>query len=242
MTENNKDKELIESSIRAYLEEPVSSRRLESTVMSRIHNRDKERSGYVFSFAASAVAICLMGLFLYWYVLESPQYTLYRLSDTIPVRVNDEEAFQSTSYSMNTLNSIHSGDNQVMVRLQEKNIIIIDRNSELEIEQSTVTIQNGRIRYSNETGMPSSIVFETPHGTLTPVGTIFDIRVSDEATQVFVLHGSVEFKSSNQTHIISANESMGIDGSGTLLEHVPEMQDAWIPDFVTQNSWLDYLD
>ncbi|MBK9735907.1 MAG: FecR family protein [Saprospiraceae bacterium] len=123
---------------------------------------------------------------------------------------------------------VHTSNEASNLNLQDGSVINLDKHATL-IENGTraVTLK-GRAYFDIAPDKNAPFIVETNHGTLTVLGTEFNIVTNDYSSQIYVTEGKVSHKYKGKEYILVPGDILQIDGDQVLKTSKPSTQiTAW---------------
>lgn len=123
-----------------------------------------------------------------------------------------------------------SGNGQVALRLDRGLLLRVNVDTELVfVEPATIDLIAGTIYVdSGEEAGGAALAIRTPIGSVTHVGTQYEIRFADSALRLRVREGSVRFSGAGDSAVGTAGEQLEIDaGGGSSRSAIAADDAAW---------------
>ncbi|MDP8244186.1 MAG: hypothetical protein P9L94_08910 [Candidatus Hinthialibacter antarcticus] len=156
------------------------------------------------------------------------------LLNSKPVQIDAE------LYSMSVGSKLNTQTNQVLVRLSDDEQIILNRETTISlIEKHTVQIDMGQIRYRNKSSNHQT-VFMVPNGSITPLGTEFDLLVSPQHIELILLEGEAEIQIGSQRDLLQSGQKIQIKDDSSQVEFINAQTPEWW-NINNDKPWTDYL-
>ncbi|MEE9229688.1 MAG: FecR family protein [Acidobacteriota bacterium] len=124
-----------------------------------------------------------------------------------------------------------SADDRVAIRLEDGTSLRIDTGSHLElVDESVVNLHQGAVyvdsKSTDEANAPVEI--RTPLGTVTDIGTQFEVRLKNDSMRLRVREGLVDLKRGAQTYRAEAGQQLLADKNGEVIAGgMPVHGEAW---------------
>jgi len=124
-----------------------------------------------------------------------------------------------------------SADGRVAIRLEDGTSLRVDTGSRLElVDESVVSLHQGAVYVDSDSTEESNAPVEirTPLGTVTDIGTQFEVRLKSDSMRLRVREGLVDLKRGARTYRAETGQQLLADSNGEVIAGtMPVHGDAW---------------
>ncbi len=221
----------LKNDLRKEIDTHYPTKNLEKQILQSIHSPVSKDLNWALILRFSLTTVgCILGLILFvFYFSQADPLKIQFISGNGKIALNDQEIDTQKKDSAFPANGVLSTrDCQIVIMLASNSGIILDRQSSITHSSSKeFFLDHGRLRYFHPTAELSEFEFKTPHGSILPIGTEFDLDVSKNQLILNVFSGQVEYIQSAKSQIINAGESYEIINGSIHKKNITQAQPNW---------------
>ncbi len=235
---------LIEKHYRNGLEEQISSKSLQSRIIHSIQGKSTEHSiercsKRRFWFAVAGAVAIISALIIR--CREEPLGLQFLSGDSLVLIDETERDLKDGSIVLYPGGELNTWEAQVQLGMPNGVTLIADAHTRIcYVAKDVIKLKSGRLYYRHNTSHESTWNFVSEFGKVVPVGTEFDLEITDTLT-INVYKGDVDFEAAWSVHHIRSGESINVNREEkAIIAKIPSNGQRWWNGLVSV-PWTEYV-